>query len=65
MNGIKKFDIYSSVNEDNILLQRKTWVVNEGKCKTLMKTNGDITEILVETVLDKWRQLMSQSGCKN
>ena len=28
MNRIKKFDIYSSENEDDILLQLKTWVVN-------------------------------------
>ena len=42
MNGIKKFDIYSSNNEDDILLQLKTWVVNEEKYKILMKTNDDI-----------------------
>ena len=45
MNGIKKFDIYSSDNEDDILVQLKTWVVNEEKYKTLMKTNDDIKEI--------------------
>ena len=45
MNGIKYFNIYSSDNEDDILLQLKTWVVNEEKYKTLMKTNDDIEEI--------------------
>ena len=45
MNGIKKFDIYSSENEDDILLQLKTWAVNEEKYKTQMKSNGDIEEI--------------------
>ena len=33
MNGIKKFDIYSSDNEDDILLQLKIWVVNEENIK--------------------------------
>ena len=45
MSGIKKIDIYSSDNEDNILLQLNIWVVNEEKYKTLMKTNDDIEEI--------------------
>ena len=44
-NGIKKCDIYLSNNKDDILLQLKTWVVNEEKYKTLMKTNDDIEEI--------------------
>ena len=45
MNGIKKFDIYSSDNEDDILLQRKNLSCKWRKCKTLMKTNDDIEEI--------------------
>ena len=45
MNGVKKFDIYSSDNEDDILLQLKSWVVNEEKYKTLMKINDNIEEI--------------------
>ena len=45
MSGIKKIDIYSSDNEDSILLQLNTWVVNEEKYNILMKTNDDIEEI--------------------
>ena len=40
-----KIDIYSNDNEDDILLLLKTWVVNEEKYKTLMKTNDDIEDI--------------------
>ena len=42
MSRIKKFDIYSSDIENDILVQLKTWVVNEEKYKTLTKTNEDI-----------------------
>ena len=42
---LKKSDIYSTDNEDDILLQLKTWVLNEEKYKTLFKTNDDIEEI--------------------
>ena len=41
---LKNLDIYLFDNED-ILLQLKTWIVNEEKYKTLMKTNDDIEEI--------------------
>ena len=45
MNWIKNFTFYSSDNEDDILLQLKTWIVNEENNITLMKTNDDIEEI--------------------
>ena len=45
MNELNKFDIYSSDNEDDILGQHKTLVVNEEKYKTLININDDIEEI--------------------
>ena len=47
MNGVKKINIYSSDNEEDILLHLKSWVVNEEKYKTLMKINDDIEEIFL------------------
>ena len=45
MNGLYKFGIYSSDNEEDIFSHLKIWVFKEEKYKTLTKTNDNIEEI--------------------
>ena len=40
-----------SDNEDDILLQLKTWVINEEKYKTLININEDIKEIFKQFLI--------------